>query len=178
MEETFSRTAGALGALVEAGTVPVLGGFIGSTKSGATTTLGRGGSDYTAAIIGAALKSDEIQIWTDVTGVLARSSCCSSAQTVERLSYWAGARVFRASAAQRRFNPRLKGSIRFTSVTQEPDEQGTLVCAQTETAARRKQSLTKGVTTVQIIQRACLVHTDFFARSSGCLRNIGRLLTS
>jgi aspartate kinase len=50
--------------------VPVLGGFIGSTANGVTTTLGRGGSDYSAAIFGASLGVDEIQIWTDVDGML------------------------------------------------------------------------------------------------------------
>jgi aspartate kinase len=50
--------------------VTVMGGFIGATEDGVTTTLGRGGSDYTAAIVGAALAADEIQIWTDVDGML------------------------------------------------------------------------------------------------------------
>ncbi len=50
--------------------VPVLGGFIGGTTDGQTTTLGRGGSDYSAAIVGAALDAEEIQIWTDVDGML------------------------------------------------------------------------------------------------------------
>ena len=49
---------------------PVLGGFIGATADGITTTLGRGGSDYSAAIFGACLDVDEIQIWTDVDGML------------------------------------------------------------------------------------------------------------
>ena len=49
---------------------PVLGGFIGATADGVTTTLGRGGSDYSAAIFGACLDVDEIQIWTDVDGML------------------------------------------------------------------------------------------------------------
>jgi aspartate kinase len=52
------------------GRVPVLGGFVGATLHGVTTTLGRGGSDYSAAIIGAALDASEIQIWTDVDGML------------------------------------------------------------------------------------------------------------
>ena len=69
MKETFARTASELRPLLESGVVPVLGGFIGATRQGATTTLGRGGSDYTAALIGAALNVGEIQIWTDVTGV-------------------------------------------------------------------------------------------------------------
>jgi aspartate kinase len=50
--------------------IAVMGGFIGSTQNGHTTTLGRGGSDYTAAIVGAALGAEEIQIWTDVDGML------------------------------------------------------------------------------------------------------------
>jgi len=55
---------------VAEGRVPVVGGFVGATSQGVTTTLGRGGSDYSAAIIGAALDSREIQIWTDVDGML------------------------------------------------------------------------------------------------------------
>jgi aspartate kinase len=50
--------------------VTVIGGFIGATEDGVTTTLGRGGSDYTAAIVGAAICAEEIQIWTDVDGML------------------------------------------------------------------------------------------------------------
>ena len=52
------------------GTVAILQGFIASTTGGATTTLGRGGSDYTATIVGAALRAEEVQIWTDVTGIM------------------------------------------------------------------------------------------------------------
>ena len=55
---------------LEEGTVAVMGGFIGATEDGATTTLGRGGSDLTASIVGAGLCADEIQIWTDVDGML------------------------------------------------------------------------------------------------------------
>ncbi len=55
---------------VAEGRVPVVGGFVGATQQGVTTTLGRGGSDYSAAIIGAAVDSREIQIWTDVDGML------------------------------------------------------------------------------------------------------------
>ena len=55
---------------LNAGRVVVMGGYIGSTASGITTTLGRGGSDYSAAIAGAALNAEEIQIWTDVDGMM------------------------------------------------------------------------------------------------------------
>jgi aspartate kinase len=52
------------------GEIPVLGGFIGATAAGVTTTLGRGGSDYSASIFGACIDAGEIQIWTDVDGML------------------------------------------------------------------------------------------------------------
>jgi aspartate kinase len=64
------RSREVIAPLVQSGRVPVLGGFIGSTSSGITTTLGRGGSDYSASLIGAALHADAIEIWTDVDGML------------------------------------------------------------------------------------------------------------
>ena len=56
--------------LIEAGGIPVMGGFIGSNAEGITTTLGRGGSDYTAALVGGALHAGAIEIWTDVNGIM------------------------------------------------------------------------------------------------------------
>ena len=50
--------------------VPVMGGFIGSTRAGITTTIGRGGSDFSAAIVGAGLEAERIEIWTDVDGMM------------------------------------------------------------------------------------------------------------
>ena len=85
---TDECTRAELRPLLEAGEIPVLGGFIGSAANGATTTLGRGGSDYTAALVGAALGSREIQIWTDVTGFLtADPRVVAGARRIERLSY-------------------------------------------------------------------------------------------
>mgnify|MGYP003694608131 CR=1 FL=1 len=94
MEETVAATRSVLLPFLETGSVPVMGGFVGSNKKNQTTTLGRGGSDYTAAIVGAALNAREIQIWTDVTGVLtADPRVVPKAQTVERLSYAEAARA-------------------------------------------------------------------------------------
>ena len=70
MMETCERARERIAPLLAAGKVVVLGGFIGATAAGITTTLGRGGSDYSAAIFGACLDVDEIQIWTDVDGML------------------------------------------------------------------------------------------------------------
>ncbi|PYR19539.1 MAG: lysine-sensitive aspartokinase 3 [Acidobacteria bacterium] len=70
MIETCERARGRVAPVLAAGKVAVLGGFIGATASGITSTLGRGGSDYSAAIFGACLDAAEIQIWTDVDGLL------------------------------------------------------------------------------------------------------------
>jgi aspartate kinase len=56
--------------LVQAGVIPVMGGFIASSADGETTTLGRGGSDYTAALVGGGLHAGAIEIWTDVNGIM------------------------------------------------------------------------------------------------------------
>src|SRR5262249_50651332 len=68
--ESEALLRAAFGAGGGQGPVPVVTGFIGKTLDGRVTTLGRGGSDYTAAIVGAALGADEIEIWTDVDGVM------------------------------------------------------------------------------------------------------------
>jgi aspartate kinase len=68
--QTYARARDKILPLISQGKVPVLGGFIGATESGVTTTLGRGGSDFSAAIIGAGIRAEEIQIWTDVDGVM------------------------------------------------------------------------------------------------------------
>jgi aspartate kinase len=68
--------------------VPVLGGFIGATRTGVTTTLGRGGSDYSAALIGAALGADAIEIWTDVDGMLtADPRVVKGAKLIEQIRF-------------------------------------------------------------------------------------------
>ncbi len=67
---TTEKTRALLNPIMDAGIVPVTTGFIGATPEGVVTTLGRGGSDYSAAIIGAALPADDVWIWTDVDGVM------------------------------------------------------------------------------------------------------------
>lgn len=68
--QTYARAREKISPLVAQGKVPVLGGFIGAAENGVTTTLGRGGSDFSAAIMGAGIAAGEIQIWTDVDGVM------------------------------------------------------------------------------------------------------------
>jgi aspartate kinase len=74
--------------LVEAGRVPVLGGFIGSTPEGVTTTLGRGGSDFSAALVGGGLHAESIEIWTDVNGIMTTDPrICPDALRVRTISF-------------------------------------------------------------------------------------------
>lgn len=83
-----TRTRERLSPMIESGIIPVLGGFIGSTVEGATTTLGRGGSDFTASLLGGALDAEAIEIWTDVDGVMtADPRVCPDALRVKAISF-------------------------------------------------------------------------------------------
>jgi len=74
--------------LLQAGRVPVMGGFIASTSDGVPTTLGRGGSDFSAAIVGAALGASRIEIWTDVDGVMTTDpKLCDDARVILKMSF-------------------------------------------------------------------------------------------
>src|ERR1051325_6953398 len=157
LAETFAHSKSELVPVLESGEVPVLGGFIGSTRTGVTTTLGRGGSDYTAALIGAALGVSEIQIWTDVTGVLtADPRVVPQAQTIERLSYgeaaelaYFGAKVLHPKTIQ----PAIENSIPVRICnSRAPHEPATLVGPESETSPRTSKAIAHklGVTTVQI----------------------------
>lgn len=74
--------------LIEAGKTPVMGGFIGATTEGITTTLGRGGSDYTAALVGGGMHAGAIEIWTDVNGIMTTDPrICPDALRVKTISF-------------------------------------------------------------------------------------------
>lgn len=74
--------------LIQRGRIPVMGGFVGATASRVTTTLGRGGSDFSASLIGAAIDAEAIEIWTDVDGMLtADPRVIPTAQLIERISF-------------------------------------------------------------------------------------------
>src|SRR6476646_4077903 len=87
-EETDARLAETVQSLLNAGRVPVMGGFIGATKSGVTTTIGRGGSDFSAAIVGAGLDAERIEIWTDVDGMMTTDpNLCPDARRIKTISF-------------------------------------------------------------------------------------------
>lgn len=88
MDQTRQRLRQRIRPLVERGVIPVITGYIAATEGGVTTTLGRGGGDYTAAIVGAGLNADEVWIWSDVDGILtADPNIVPQARTLTELSY-------------------------------------------------------------------------------------------
>lgn len=88
LAQTRDRAIARLGPVLNRGAIPVVTGFIAATANGATTTLGRGGSDFSAAIIGRALAAREVWIWTDVDGVLtADPRLVAGAQSIPELTY-------------------------------------------------------------------------------------------
>ncbi|MDQ5845683.1 MAG: lysine-sensitive aspartokinase 3 [Acidobacteriota bacterium] len=157
MDQTFSSTREQLQTLIDSRCVPVLGGFIGSTLTGETTTLGRGGSDYTAALVGAALGAREIQIWTDVPGVLtADPRIVPRARTVPRLSFeeaaelaYFGAKVLHPKTLY----PAIERDIPVRICNSRAQESGsTLVLGESEKSPQTVKAIAHktGVTTVQV----------------------------
>ena len=88
MEHTRKQTTVRLLPMLEQGVIPVVTGFMAATSDGVVTTLGRGGTDYSASILGASLDADEVWIWTDVNGVMsANPADVPDARTLPELSY-------------------------------------------------------------------------------------------
>jgi aspartate kinase len=88
MEATQARADAVVAPLLAQGVVPVITGFIGATRAGVTTTLGRGGSDFSGAILGVALAAQEVWIWTDVNGVMsADPRVVPGARTIPEMTF-------------------------------------------------------------------------------------------
>ena len=131
-KETNEKLGSRVRPILDSGRVPVLGGFVGATVSGHTSTLGRGGSDYSGALVGAGIDASEIQIWTDVDGMLsADPRVIKNARLVGQLSFaeaaelaYFGAKVLHPStilpAVERNIPVRILNSWK-------PDAAGTLI---------------------------------------------------
>ena len=167
---------------VVAGRVPVLGGFVGSTAAGATTTLGRGGSDYSAALMGAALHGlttpagatitcREIQIWTDVDGMLtADPRVVDHPAVVERLSFaeaselaYFGAKVLHPSTIL----PAVAANIPVRILnSRRPAGEGTRITAEPSSGSRAVAALAckRRVTVVEITSTRMLMAHGFLRR--------------
>jgi len=150
MEETCERTRAVLLRFLEEGVVPVVTGYIGATAEGTTTTLGRGGSDYSAAILGSCLDSPEIWIWTDVDGVLtADPRIVPDARTLPDISYGEAAELsyFGAKVLHpKTILPAVERGIPLRILnTFNPDHPGTLVLAE----ERPNTHAVKGITSIK-----------------------------
>ena len=149
--------------LAKAGTVPVVTGFICSTPAGVTTTLGRGGSDYTASIIGSCIKVEEIQIWTDVSGVMtADPRIVPEARVLDRVSYkeaaemsYFGAKVLHPQTIMPAVDENIPIRIKNTFVPEAP---GTLISAETPTRQYSVKTVTSitGMTLVSVEGRGMI----------------------
>jgi len=164
------------------GRVPVLGGFVGSTSSGATTTLGRGGSDYSAALMGAGvhgltgprgarLECREIQIWTDVDGMLtADPRVVDRPAVVERLSFaeaselaYFGAKVLHPSTIL----PAVSADIPVRILnSRRPNGEGTRITGEPSASGRTVAALAckRRVTVVEITSTRMLMAHGFLRR--------------
>jgi aspartate kinase len=151
--------------------VVVMGGFIGATADGVTTTLGRGGSDYTASIVGAGIGAEEIQIWTDVDGMLTadptilpggyRVETCSFAEAAE-LAYF-GAKVLHPATVL----PAIEKNIPVRILnSRRPEVEGTLIVAEAppSSAPIRSIACKKNITLVNIVSTRMLMAHGFLRR--------------
>ncbi len=171
LAESEAAMRGAVTALARSGRVPVITGFIGKTRDGRVTTLGRGGSDYSAALVGAAVGADEIEIWTDVPGVMsADPRVVPEAHTIPALSFdeaaelaYFGAKVLHPKtihpAVRRGIPVRVKNTF-------EPAHPGTVITAGGDVSARGARAIAhkRGVAVVNVVSTRMLLAHGFLAR--------------
>jgi aspartate kinase len=157
--------------VVKSGRVPVVQGFIGSTRNGITTTIGRGGSDYSAAIIGAALEAYDIQIWTDVDGIMTSDPrVVPEAHRVRVISFdeaaelaYFGARVLHPAtilpAVQKKIPVHVLNSYK-------PDQEGTLITDEAPPCENPVKSIAfkKGITIINITSQRMLMAHGFLKK--------------
>jgi aspartate kinase len=170
-QPTESYTRKTLLPIIEIGRVPVAQGFIGSTPEGVTTTIGRGGSDYSAAIIGAALNADAIEIWTDVDGLLtadprvvpqARRIRVISFDEAAELSYF-GAKVLHPSTVLPAIERKIPVHIYNTL---NPACEGTLILPEATPSHNLIKSIAfkRGVAVVNITSTRMLLAHGFLKK--------------
>jgi len=172
MEITRARIAARLTPLLDDGIIPVVTGFIGATEEGVTTTLGRGGSDYSAAILGDCLDADEVWTWTDVDGVMtADPRIVPEARVIPVLSYgevselaYFGAKVLHP----RTIRPVVERSIPlWVKNTFNPTCPGTRIVREPESAPGTVKAVTaiKGLSMVTVEGRGMMGVPGIAART-------------
>ncbi|GAB4222096.1 MAG: lysine-sensitive aspartokinase 3 [Spirochaetales bacterium] len=151
------------------GKLIVCQGFIGSTADGVTTTLGRGGSDYTATLIGAAIGASSVEIWTDVDGIMttdprvipgARSIPEISYQEAAELAYF-GAKVVHPSSIQPAIDQRIPVWVKNTH---NPDHPGTVILSDVESSGLRAIAAKKSITLINVVSSRMLNAYGFLSK--------------
>ena len=181
MERTAERCRARLLPMLAQGITPVVTGFVGATVDGIPTTLSRGGSDYSAGIIGAVLDADEIQIWTDVNGVMtcdprivhnARSIKQLSYEEVAELAYY-GAKVLHPKtvipAVQKRIPVRVLNTF-------EPTHPGTVILDrsdESEHGSIKAITAIKAVNLITLAGKGMMGVPGFAARAFGAVARAG-----
>jgi aspartate kinase len=169
--DTRRTASDMLGPVLEEHKVPVIGGFVGATADGVTTTLGRGGSDYSAAILGAAVEAVEIQIWTDVDGMLtADPRVVDSPRVVDHLSFgeaselaYFGAKVLHPSTIL----PAVATNIPVRILnSRRPEGAGTLITAAPPDDDRPLAAIAckRGITMIDLTSTRMLMAHGFLSR--------------
>jgi aspartate kinase len=170
MDRTTEAAAKTLLPLIERNRIPVMGGFIGRTIGGATTTLGRNGSDYSAAIVAAAVGATEVQIWTDVDGLLTCDPrIVASAQVIDCLSHDEAAELasFGAKLHPRTLEPAIAAGIPVRVLnTHNPSSPGTLITSEGDDRGNGPRSVARKrhVTVVHMTSNKMLGAHGFLAR--------------
>ena len=171
VDATTAALTGAVSRVFDGSGVPVIGGYIGATPDGVTTTLGRGGSDYSASLFGAALGAAEIQIWTDVDGMLtADPRIVPTAHLVPHLSFaeaaelaYFGAKVLHPSSVQ----PAVRAGIPVRILNAaNPDGVGTTISVSPPPRVEAMTALAskRGVTVIEITSARMLMAHGFLQR--------------
>ncbi len=180
MDATRTRVSARLHPLLDEGVIPVVTGFIGATEQGVTTTLGRGGSDYSAAILGDCLDADEVWIWTDVDGVMtadprlvpdARAIPVLSYSEVGELAYF-GAKVLHPKTIR----PIIERNIPlWVKNTFNPSYPGTRITREPEAANGRIKAVTaiKGLSMVTVEGRGMIGVPGIAARTFAAVASQG-----
>ncbi len=177
--ETRVQTAARLGPLLERGAIPIVTGFIGATADGVTTTLGRGGSDFSAAILGQAVDADEVWIWTDVDGVMsadprlvpgAVSIPTLTFREVSELAYY-GAKVLHPKTMR----PCVESGIPLRiKNTFNPTHPGTVIVDESPATNGALKAVTaiKGVTMINVEGKGMIGVPGIAARTFGAVARL------
>ena len=157
--------------VIKAGKVPVFQGFIGRTREGITTTIGRGGSDYSASIIGAALDAEDIQIWTDVDGIMttdprmvkeARRIRAISFDEAAELAYF-GAKVLHPATIIPAVSKKIPVHVLNSY---KPDQDGTLITDEAPPCENPVKAIAykSGITVVNVTSTRMLMAYGFLKK--------------